>query len=68
MRGPLRQVRSVDQKLTRSDDPAALSGRHDCNLSRVAVATKSGRTFMRHSCLWCALIGWRFLRVDWVAA
>jgi len=43
------QVRRVDQKLTRSDDPAALSGRHDCNLSRVAVATKSGRTFMRHS-------------------
>ena len=34
----LRQRRRVDQKLTRSDGPAAAySGRHDCNLSRVAV-------------------------------
>jgi hypothetical protein len=34
----LRQVRRVDQKLTRRDGPAAAySGRHDCNLSRLAI-------------------------------
>lgn len=41
MRGPsdhLRQVRRVDQKLTRSDGPAsALSGCHDCNFFRITV-------------------------------
>jgi hypothetical protein len=31
-------------------------------------ATRGGRTFTRHSCpIGCALICWRFLRVDWVA-
>jgi len=52
-----RKVRRVDQKLTRSDGPAAAySGRHDCNLSRLAIEDA------RHDAIVAVVVGGLLLR------
>jgi hypothetical protein len=53
----LRQMRRVDQKFTRGDgSAAACSGRHGCNLSRVAVEQA------RHDAIVAVVVGGLLLR------